>query len=333
MQRKADQLRAEIASISELLQTGRPDRAFKRATKAAKKWPKVAALPRLAGISAVQQQKPKLAQTHFHQAWQLDPGNAELIQNFALSLVQGGDPANALTFLKKIAARGPLSPAQQFIRALALLQEQEPEQALADVEQVLSREPANLNAQILKADILDSMHQWQDAVDVLMALVENQPKYLPGLLRLAKSQLGLGQLDEVLKNVRVVLAQAPEHPEALELMAGMPNLSFDDIAMLQTGISKSLERGTAANPEDEVKLRFAAANLARRQKKHGSGNAASGRGSQAAAQRVRILGRAQRERLRQTTGRPFARHEHRAVCYQCPADFRGRPAPVRHDAG
>ncbi len=267
MQRKADQLRAEIAGISELLKAGRPDRAFKRATKAAKKWPKIAALPRLAGISAVQQQKPKLAQTHFQQAWRLDPGNAELIQNYALSLVQGGDPADALTFLKKIAARGPLSPAQQFIRALALLQEQQPEQALADVEQVLSREPANPNAQILKADILDSMHQWQDAVDVLTALVKKQPKYLPGLVRLARSQLGLGQLDEVLKNVRAALALAPEHPDALELMAGLPNLTFDDIATLQTRISKSFARGPAANPEDdEVKLRFAAANLARRQK-------------------------------------------------------------------
>lgn len=266
MQRKADQLRAEIASISELLKAGRPDRAFKRATKAAKKWPKVAALPRLAGISAVQQQKPKLAQTHFEQAWRLDPGNAELIQNYALSLVQGGDPADALKFLAKIATRGPLSPAQQFIRALALLQEQEPEQALADVEQVLSREPANPNAQILKADILDSMHRWQDAVDLLAALVERQPKYLPGLLRLARSQLGLGQLGDVLKNVRAVLAQVPEHPEALEIMAGLPNLTFDDIAMLQVRISKSLERGPAGNPEDAVKLLFAAANLARRQK-------------------------------------------------------------------
>ncbi|WP_170329662.1 tetratricopeptide repeat-containing sulfotransferase family protein [Ruegeria arenilitoris] len=266
MQRKADQLRAEIASISELLKTGRPDRAFKRATKAAKKWPKVAALPRLAGISAVQQQKPKLAQTHFEQAWRLDPGNAELTQNYALSLVQGGDPADALAFLDKIAARGPFSPALQFIRALALLQEQQPEQALADVEQVLSREPANPNAQVLKADILDSMHRWEDAVNVLTALVKKQPKFLPGLLRLTRSQLGLGQLGDVLKNVRAALVLAPGHPEALEIMAGLPNLTFDDIATLHAQISGSLERGPAANPEDEVKLRFAAANLARRQK-------------------------------------------------------------------
>ncbi|MES0825752.1 tetratricopeptide repeat-containing sulfotransferase family protein [Ruegeria sp. SCP11] len=265
MQRKADQLRAEIASISELLKAGRPDRAFKRATKAAKKWPNAAALPRLAGLCAIQQQNFQQAQTQFERAWRRDPGNAELIQNYALSLVQGGDPAAALKFLAKISGRGPLSPAQQFIQALALLQEQEPEKALAIVDQVLKREPANLNAQILKADCLDAMHQWDSAVDVLTAMVRKNPRFLPGLLRLARSQVGLGQLSDVLKNVRAALAIAPGHPEALEIMAGLPNLTFDDIAALKPQVSGAIERG-AANPQDAVKLRFAAANLARRDK-------------------------------------------------------------------
>ncbi|WP_170382081.1 tetratricopeptide repeat-containing sulfotransferase family protein [Ruegeria atlantica] len=265
MQRKADQLRAEIASISELLKAGRLDRALKRATKAAKKWPKAAALPRLAALCAVQQQNFKQAQIHFERAWQLDPGNAELIQNYALSLVQGGDPAAALKFLDKINARGPLNPAQKFIRALALLQEQEPEQALAIVDQVLKLEPANLNAQILKADCLNEMHQWDSAVDVLKATVRKNPRFLPGLLHLARAQIGLGQLGDVLKNVRAALAIAPGHPEALEIITGLPNLTFEDIAVLKPQVSGSLERGTA-NPQDAVKLQYAAANLARRDK-------------------------------------------------------------------
>ncbi|KIC35390.1 hypothetical protein RA27_22930 [Ruegeria sp. ANG-R] len=265
MQMKADQLRAEIASIGNLLKSGRPDRAFKRATKAAKKWPKVAALPRLAGISAVQQQKPKLAQTYFEQAWRLEPGNAELIQNYALSLVQGGDPADALTFLSKIVARGPLTPAMQFIRALALLQVHETDQALDTINKVLTREPANPNAQLLKADILDVMQRWQEAAAVLTALVGSQPKFVPGLIRLAKSQLGLGQFDSVLQNAAAALALAPGNAETLELMAGLPNLTEEEVSRLQAQISDVIERGAATSPEDKVKLLFAAAEIARRQ--------------------------------------------------------------------
>ncbi len=265
MQRKADQLRAEITNISALLQAGRLDQAFKRATKAAKKWPKAAALPRIAGLCAIQQQNFKQAQIYFERAWRLDPGNAELIQNYGLSLIQGGEPAAALKFLEKISARGPLSPAQLFIQALALLQEQEAEMALVAIEQVLKREPANVNAQILKADILDALQQWDSAVDMLNTLVRKNPRFLPGLLRLARSQLGLGQLGEVLKNLRTALVQAPGHPEALEMMAGLPNLTFEDAATLKTQIAAALERGVP-NPKDAVMVCFAAASLARREK-------------------------------------------------------------------
>ncbi|WP_160175191.1 tetratricopeptide repeat-containing sulfotransferase family protein [Ruegeria halocynthiae] len=260
---KADQLKAEVASISELLRNGRPERAFKRATKAAKKWPNVAALPRLAGLCAVQQRKSKLAQTYFERAWRLDPGNSELIQNYGLSLVQGGDAEAALQFLAKIGARGPLTPPQQFIRAMALLHMRELENALAAVDLVLKGDPANLNAKCLRADILDEMHQWDRAIDVLSEVVRQHPKFQHGQLRMAKAQLGMGHLDEALKYARAALALTPGHSETIEMMATLPNLTQDDVSTLRTQISQSLDGEPAANPEETAKIHFAAATLAR----------------------------------------------------------------------
>lgn len=266
MQRKADQLKAEVAAISQLLQAGRPDRALKRATKAAKKWPNVAALHRLAGISAVNQQNPRLAQTYFAQAWRLEPNNAELIQNLALSLVQGGDSGKALSFLDRIAARGPLAPQQKFIQALALLKTHQAARALQVINDILTGDSSNPNALLLQADCLDALHRWADAVDVLEGLVDAKPKFLPGLVRLAKAQVGLGRNEDALKQARAALALAPTDAETLELMASLPNLTAEDAAQVQARVDAALAKESAGNLADQPRLRFAAADLARRQK-------------------------------------------------------------------
>ena len=262
---KADQLRAEIASISDLLKKGRPERAMKRATKAAKKWPNVSALHRLAALCAVQQQNFKLAQTYFERAWRLEPGNAELIQNYGLSMVQAGYSDAALRFMDKIGAKAPLTPPQQFIRAMALLNERQERKALAAIEQVVKRQPGNLQAHCLKADILDGLHQWDRAIEVLTALVKQHPKFHYGQVRLAKAHSGMGHMEDALKHGRAALKLTPGHPETLEFMAKLPNLSEDDISVLKAQISKSLDAGIP-NREGAVMVHFAAASLAQRDK-------------------------------------------------------------------
>ncbi len=260
---KADQLRAEIASIGELLRNGRADRALKRVTKAAKKWPNVSALPRLAGLCYIQQGEFKQAQTHLERAWRMEPANPELIQNYGLSLVQGGDPDKALTFIDQIGRKAPLTPPQQFIRAMALLQERQPGKALEAVDQVISRQPGNLQAHCLKADILDELHKWDCAIDVLSGLVKKHPKFHYGQLRLAKGLVGLGRMPEALTHGRAAFALAPAHAETLEFMATLPNLSPEDHTALRAQLSKSLEAGDP-NRESGAMVHFAAASLARR---------------------------------------------------------------------
>lgn len=262
---KADQLRAEIASIGELLKNGSPDRAFKRAIKSAKKWPQAAALPRLAGISAIQQQKFKLAQTHFERAWRLDPANPELMQNYSLSLVQGGDASEALRFFDKISARAPLAPPLQFIRAMALLRERQENKALADIELVLKRQPGNLQAHCLKADILDELRQWDAAIDVLTELVRKHPKFQYGQLRLAKGLVGTGRIDDALRHARAALELAPGHPETLQFMAKLPNLTLEDLSNLKAQVDTALS-ADIPNREAAAMIQFAASNLARQQK-------------------------------------------------------------------
>ncbi|MEM9125943.1 MAG: sulfotransferase [Pseudomonadota bacterium] len=260
---KPDQLKAEISSIAGLLQSGAPDRAFKRATKAAKKWPNVAALPRLAGLSAVQQQNFKLAQSHFERAWQLEPGNPEIIQNYALSLVQAGDADLALKFLDKVGARSPLKPPQQFLRAMALLRERRGAVALSVINQVLTHQPGNVQAKCLKADILDELHRWDEALNVLKSLVKQNPKFQYGQLRLAKALASMGQFDDALIHARSALKLAPADPETLEFLAELPDLSSDDAAAVQSGILQVPDGSGGTNRENAAMAQFAAASLAR----------------------------------------------------------------------
>ncbi|WP_170411655.1 tetratricopeptide repeat-containing sulfotransferase family protein [Ruegeria atlantica] len=262
---KADQLKAELSGIAELLQSGRYEKAFKRATKAAKKWPKAAALPRLAGLCAVQQQKFKLAQTFFERAWRLEPGNQDLIQNYGLSLVQGGESEAALRFIDKIEAKGPLAPGQQLIRALAALREHRAAEAFAAIEQVLEHQPENLQAYCLKADILDDMQHWNRALDVLTALTKQHPKFQYGQLRLAKAHVGLGHLDHALTHGRIAMELDPDHAETLQFMATLPNLSDQEKRALKARISKLIE-ADPANREAAAMLHFAAASLVKSEK-------------------------------------------------------------------
>ncbi len=267
---KVDQLRAEIASITDLLKKGRPDRALKRATKAAKKWPKVAALPRLAGLCAVQQQNPKMAQTYFQRAWRMDPGNADLIQNYGLSLIQAGDSADAVRFIDKIAARAPLTPQQQFLRAMALLREHQGEQALIAIDEVIAGQPNHLEAHCLKADILDELHRWEDAIGALTTLTDEHPKFHFGHLRLTRSLVGVGRLDEALERARIAFKLTPSDRETLELMTTLPGLTADDLSSLKVQISLLLKQQPTANPQGDAMVQFAAATLARKDKDQAS---------------------------------------------------------------
>lgn len=259
---KADQLRAEIASIGELLKNGRADRALKRATKAAKKWPNVSALPRLAGLCHIQQGEFKQAQSHLERAWRMEPSNPDLIQNYGLSLVQGGNSDKAVTFINQIGRKAPLTPPQQYIRAMALLHEGQLEKALVSIDQVIKRQSGNLQAHCLKADILDELHQWEDAIEVLSRLVDKHPKFHYGQLRLAKGLVGLGRLPKALTHGLAAFALAPAHAETLEFIASLPNLSPEDHAALRAQLSKSLAVADP-NRESAALLHFAAANLAK----------------------------------------------------------------------
>ncbi len=261
---KADQLRTEIATISEMLKTGRADRALKRAVKAGKKWPKMPAFPQMAGLACIHQGDFKQAQTHLERAWKMEPENPDLIQNFGLSLVQGGDAGKALTLMNKVAAKAPLTPPQRYVRAMALLQERQLSEALEDVDEVLRHQNGNLQAHCLKADILDEMHQWNQAIDVLLAVAEKHPKFHYGQLRLAKGLVGLGRMSEALTHGRAAFALAPEDPETLEFAATLPNLSAEDRAELQALTSKLLEAGNA-NREAAATVHFAAASLAKQE--------------------------------------------------------------------
>ncbi len=266
MVNKFDPLSAELSAIGDLLKKGRSDRAYKRATKAAKKWPKTSALPRLAGLSAVQQQKFKLAQTNFERAWSLDPNNPELIQNYGLSLVQGGNSDKALRFIDQIGTRAPLTPAQLFIRAMALLREHQMDKALDAVEKLLKVQPKNLQALCLKADILDELRQWDKALDLLTDLVAHNPKFQYGQLRLAKAYIALGQLDDALTHARAAFRLLPDHPETLELMATLPNLADDDRSKLNGQIAQALKGQRPSGRESAAMVHFAAAALARQAK-------------------------------------------------------------------
>lgn len=268
MQRKADQIRAEISTISGFLKAGRADRAFQRATKAAKKWSDVSAFPRLAGLCAVQQQKPKLAQTYFERAWRLDPSNKELIQNYAMSLVQGGVSADALKFLDKIAARAPLPPEQLFIRAMALMRERKTAEAMTVIEEVLSHQPDNLPAYGLKADILDEMHRWDQAVDVLEELVAKNPKFHFSQLRLAKAYVAAGRLKDGLNTARIALKLSPLDGETFRFMTKLPNLTDSDVEMLREQVAKALASDQTGSRENLAALHFAAATLALKDKDH-----------------------------------------------------------------
>lgn len=127
---------------------------------------------------------------------------------------------------------------------------------------MLKREPANLNAKILRADILDGLRRWDQAIDALTDVVRKQPKFLHGHVRLAKAHLGMGQVDDALNHARTALKLAPGDSETLELLASIPGQTFDDCAALRTRITQVLERGVA-NPEERARLEFAAASLAR----------------------------------------------------------------------
>ena len=252
----------EISEIQILLQSGRFSQAFNRSTKAAKKWPKVAAFPRLSGISAANQNRQTVAKTHFKRAWRMAPTQPEYVQNYGLSLLQCNEPDTVLEIVKKAEQSGALPCILLQLRAMAQFQNRDDSGALTSLEQSLLLDPNFLESKILLIDVLQQLRRNDEALQTARDLAQRHPKLAIAHLRLAKMLVAVGDFKSALTHAKLASELNPSHGETLRFWAELPELPASHRDQILAQIASNLNNASANNA-DRAMTHFGAASIAR----------------------------------------------------------------------
>ena len=259
---RSDLVSLEISRIQKLLKSGRFEQAFNRSVRAAKKWPTVAAFPRLSGIVAAKQNRHIVAKTHFERAWQLAPTRPEYIQNYGLSLLQIGDAESVIAVLERVEKSIDLPCMLLQLRALAQLRNRDNKAALISVESALKLDPDHVDSTLLLIDILQMLRRFDRAMQAARELAERNPDLAIAHLRMSKLLGGKGDFNTALQSIRRASDLSPSDGETLRYWSNLPNLSRSDKETLQLRISQLLARDSALDTNLSM-AHFGAASLAR----------------------------------------------------------------------
>lgn len=149
----------------------------------------------------------------------LSPGDPAALNMRAASLRALGRFQEARAELNKLDSALPDSAAVKAEQVQLKLMEGKPKEALAILRPLVTANPKAPRLQLLFIDALVSTRQARAALLQAQSAVEKNPKVLPLRVLLGELQLSNGAGEAGRATLTQVLAQAPEEPRALQLLA------------------------------------------------------------------------------------------------------------------
>ena len=278
----------DIQDAKKHLQQGNYKRTLKAALSAAKKSPRSALAPNIAGIAASATGQPNDAIRYFQKALKLEPDFPDAAKNLAQTLILVGRADKALALLKGLAIKTPDDWKIWFLKGQAELALGQEQYALSSVDRALAltsgaatlhhlRSTINLSLGLIKDAIVDLQNallinpndvialtnlslplarqtRSQEALEVVQKAVALAPDDVPARLRLATQFVEMGKADEGIIHYSAVLELQRDHPAALEQLTHI--LPKADVAALEPKIRTALNK-VAKKSEDRASLFFA----------------------------------------------------------------------------
>lgn len=278
----------DIQDAKKYLQQGNYKRSLKAAVSAAKKSPRSAIAPNIAGIAASATGRPNDAIKFFQKALKLRPDFADAKKNLAQTFILIGGAKKAAVLLEKLAeetpndwkawflksqtelilgyerkaltsadkalAIGPSAATVHHLRSSINLRLGHIKDAIIDLENALQINPTDVVALTNLSLPLARQARSQEALDVVRKAVALAPTDVAARLRLAAQYVEMGKPDEGVYHYKAVLDIQHDQPAALEQLTHL--LPRAEVAALEPKIRAALKKVTK-NSENRASLFYA----------------------------------------------------------------------------
>ncbi|GEM_PF-1501176 len=194
-------------SATRLARSGNIDKALPVFDRLVQKYPKDFLIRYSLGLSYFFLRKMDEAQAEFEKVIEINPQYANAYLNLASIYERKGDVSKAIENLEMVVALGVDKP---------------------------TGKKAQERLGVIEASLIASSGNHQDALDILNNVIALNPKSLPALMLIAKSNAQLGRYKLAEENYQKILSIAPNHLEAKSQLAGLYLLSK------QTGLAVDL---------------------------------------------------------------------------------------------
>lgn len=146
---------------------------------------------------------------------ELQPDNVEAKVVEAEILLISGDEVLAAKLMDRLLTENPTLVPARVLRARYFMQNGYSEVALQDLELVPEEAAKKTEIVALKARVLNNLKRYQEAADVLLPMVEANPRDADLVAQLAETELYLGKVEQAQAKVDQALAIRPRFARAL----------------------------------------------------------------------------------------------------------------------
>jgi tetratricopeptide (TPR) repeat protein len=202
---------------------GKRDEAIEAFSRAAALEPGSAALQYNLGRAFAESQRWVEATACYQRALALAPRSAEILGALAEA---SRDTTERLDALDRLSQLRPLQPQEQFSLARALFELERFEDADQAIDRVLQAEPLQLGAQLLKAQIQALIGNHDEAVSVLHLVLKRNPRYAPAYWFLTQSKK-FTQQDQAQVETMARMAESAHGEDRAVLHLALGNASND----------------------------------------------------------------------------------------------------------
>lgn len=280
----------DIHHANKCLQQRNYKRSLKAAISAAKKSPRSAMAPNIAGIATCAMGQTNEAIKYFQKALKLQPDFPDAKRNLAQTLILVGGNAQALLLLEKFACETPDDWKIWFLKAQAEINLGNERKSLFSTDRALAIRPKSATVYHLRSSINLRLGRIKDAIvdlqnalkinpndvialtrislplarqtrshealEVVQKAVDLAPTNVPARLRLAAQFVEMGKPEEGIYHYKAVLNIPRDNPAALEQLAFL--LPDADVVALEPKIRTALGKATK-NSEGRASLFYALA--------------------------------------------------------------------------
>jgi tetratricopeptide (TPR) repeat protein len=182
---------------------------------------------------------------YIEKAIRQNPDNETLLINYARLALAGDQMEASIRHLERFLSRFPQNSRSNIYLSQLYIKKGDYHSALKWTDQIIALDPQNALARLLKGNALCGLHELDAAKTEYLQVLEQEPRNLETLLKLAMLAEMQGEQDESFSYYENILRIDPDQPFALKKMAAKVGRTRTDDKAVEL-----LWRASSRNPDD-----------------------------------------------------------------------------------